>query len=133
MPLPLAIVAGAALIGGASIFSTIKSGQMQEKALAQSKEQNDQMMQLVQQQRQESQQNLPLLMSLLQQSNQQNAMLSQYTGFQMPPQSAQVQQWLQGQMAGTPGAAGQVPLPGGQPQVQCTCGGHGPPPAYGRG
>ncbi|GMU57664.1 MAG: hypothetical protein AMXMBFR33_68100 [Candidatus Xenobia bacterium] len=126
MPLPLAIVAGAALIGGATIFSTVKSGQQMAQAQEQSAKQNEQMMQLVQQQQQQGQQNLPMLLSLLQQGNQQSAMLSQYTGFQMPPIYNQLPQLLaNGDTSQLAQLQGGQPLPGQQNPAGCTCGGHG--------
>lgn len=120
MPLPLAIVAGAALLGGATIFSTMKSAEMTEKAQAQSAQQTQQMMDLVKQQQQQGAQNLPMLLNLLQQGNQQSAYLSQFTGFKMPDTYNQLPQLLADQNGiQLPGATG-----GAQPMA-CTCGGHG--------
>ncbi len=123
MPLPLAIVAGAALIGGATIFSTMKSADMAEKAQAQGAQQQQQMMDLIKQQNAQGAQNLPILLSMLQQGNQQSAYLSQFTGVPVNSTYAQLPQLLAGQNGITlPGAAGQ------QQPMACTCGGHGMQP-----
>lgn len=137
MPLPLAALAiagiGGAIFGGAQIYSTVKSTQMQQQAMEQNAKSNEQMMALLQQQQQQGQQNLPVLLSMLQQGNQNSAYLSQFTGFQMPQVYGQLPQLLADQsgiqLPAAGAAPGAAPGAGGQQPVACNCGGHGPAPA----